>query len=119
MLFLALGAFLFQHVRQRGQHDFMPFYLGGQLAASGRIAHIYDKPVYQPLIAKLRNEGERMSAADAHYFIRPAFEAFFYIPFTWLSYRRGATVALTGNLILLAILVWKLPLWFGVPLAWS
>jgi hypothetical protein len=113
VLLLLIETFLFQHVRQRGQHDFMPFYLGGKLAASGQIAHIYDKPVYQPLIAQLRNEGERMSRADAHYFIRPAFEAFFYIPFTWLSYSRASTLALIGNLGLLGILVWKLPIWLA------
>jgi nitrate reductase NapE component len=115
VLLLLIETFLFQHVRQRGQHDFMPFYLGGKLAASGQIAHIYDKPVYQPLIAQLRNEGERMSRADAHYFIRPAFEAFFYIPFTWFSYSRASTLALIGNLGLLGILVWKLPIWLAAP----
>jgi hypothetical protein len=115
VVFLLLGAFLFQNVRQRGQHDFMAFYLGGEMAASGQIAHIYDKPAYQPLIAQLRNEGERMSPFDAHYFIRPAFEAFFYVPFTWFSYRVASTLALVGNLGLLGILVWKLPIWLAVP----
>ena len=113
-LLLVVCASVFAHVRQSGQHDFMPFYLGGKLAASGQIAHIYEKPVYQPLIAQLRQEGERMSAADAHYFIRPAFEAFFYIPFTWLPYRQASALALIGNLGLLGILVWKLPVWLEV-----
>jgi hypothetical protein len=93
----------------------MAFYLGGKLAASGQIAHIYDKSAYQPLIEQLRSEGERMSPFDAHYFIRPAFEAFLYVPFTWFSYRRAATLALIGNLGLLVVLVWKLPIWLGVP----
>jgi hypothetical protein len=115
VLLLSIGTFLFQHVRQRGQHDFMPFYLGGKLAASGQIARIYDKQAYQPLIAQLRNEGERMSRFDAHYFIRPAFEAFLYIPFTWFSYRQASTLALIGNLGLLGILVWKLPIWLALP----
>jgi hypothetical protein len=114
-LLLLIGTFLVQQVRQRGQHDFMAFYLGGEVAASGQIAHIYDKPVYQPLITQLRNEGERMSPFDAHYFIRPAFEAFLYIPFTWLSYRLASTLALAGNLGLLGMLVWKLPVWLAVP----
>jgi hypothetical protein len=117
VLLLLVEILLFQHVRQRGQHDFMPFYLGGKLAASGQIARIYDKPAYQPLIAQLRNEGERMSRFDAHYFIRPAFEAFFYIPFTWFSYSQASTLALVGNLGLLATLVWKLPIWLAVPSA--
>jgi hypothetical protein len=115
VLLLLIGTWMFQRVQQRGQHDFMAFYLGGRLAASGQIAHIYEVAAYQPLIAQLRNEGERMSPFDAHYFIRPAFEAFFYIPFTWFSYRQASTLALMGNLGLLGILVWKLPIWFGVP----
>jgi len=89
--------------------------IGGKLAASGQIAHIYDKPAYQPLIAQLRNEGERMSPFDAHYFIRPAFEAFFFVPFTWFSYKQASTLALVGNLGLLGILIWKLPIWLAVP----
>jgi Glycosyltransferase family 87 len=116
-LLLLVETSIFQPVRQKGQHDFMAFYLGGEVAASGQIARIYDKPVYQPLIAQLRKEGERMSALDAHYFIRPAFEAFFYIPFTWCSYSQAATLALIVNLGLLSILVWKLPIWFAVPAA--
>jgi hypothetical protein len=113
-LLLLIGAFLVRQANQRGQHDFMAFYLGGEVAASGQIARIYDKPVYQPLIAQLRNEGERMSPFDAHYFIRPAFEAFFYVPFAWFSYRLASTLALVGNLGLLGVLVWKLPIWFAV-----
>jgi len=116
-LLLLLGTALFQYVRARGQHDFMPFYLGGKLAASGQIAHIYEKPAYQALIAQLRSQRERMSPYDANYFIRPAYEAFFYIPFTWLPYRHASTLALLANIGLLATLVWKLPLWFGVPAA--
>src|SRR5271156_2613652 len=76
VLLLLIGTFLLQQVQRRGQHDFMAFYLGGKVAASGQIARIYDEAVYQPLIAQLRSEGERMSPFDAHYFIRPAFEAF-------------------------------------------
>ena len=56
-----------------------------------------------------------MSPFDAHYFIRPALEAFLYIPFTWFSYSQASTLALTGNLALLGILVWKLPIWLAVP----
>jgi hypothetical protein len=115
VLLLLVGASLFHHVRQNGQHDFMPFYFAGKLVAAGQVAHIYDKPVYQPLIAQLRNEGERMSPYDANYFIRPAFEAFFYIPFAWFSYSRASAIALTANFGMLAILVYELPIWFGVP----
>jgi len=113
-LLLVLAALLFPYVRQRGQPDFMPFYLGGKLAAAGQIARIYDTSAYQPLIEQMRLEGERMSPFDANYFIRPAFEAFLYVPFSWLSYRNASLLALIGNIGLLGILVWKLPVWLGV-----
>lgn len=116
-LLLSVGAGLFHHVRQNGQHDFMPFYFAGKLAAAGQIAHIYEKPAYRHMIMQVRSEGERMSPYDANYFIRPAFEAFFYLPFAWFSYSRASAIALTGNLGLLAILVYRLPIWFGVPCA--
>jgi len=111
---LLFGTLLFQRLWLAGQHDFMPFYLGAKLAGAGQVARIYDESAYQPLIAQLRKQGERMSPYDAHYFIRPAFEAFFYIPFTWFPYREASLLALLGNLGLLGILVWKLPVWFAV-----
>lgn len=114
VVILLFGVLLFQRLRLGGQHDFMPFYLGAKLASTGQIARIYDESAYQPWIAELRRQGERMSRYDAHYFIRPAFEAFFYIPFTWFPYREASLLALLGNFGLLGILVWKLPVWFAV-----
>lgn len=116
IVILLFGTLLFQRLRLGGQHDFMPFYLGAKLASAGQIASIYDESAYQPLIAQLRKQGERMSPYDAHYFIRPAFEAFFYIPFSWLPYREASLLALLGNFGLLGILVWKLPVWFAIRL---
>ncbi len=113
-LALLAATFLFRQVLRNGQHDFMPFYLGAKLAASGQIAHLYDKPAYQPLISQLRNAGERMSPFDAHYFIRPAFQVYFYIPFTWFPYRQACVLILIWNFGLLGALVWKLPIWFAV-----
>lgn len=114
LVVLICGTLLFRHLRHNGQHDFTPFYLGGKLAASGRIARIYDPDVYKPLIAELRSQGERMSPFDANYFIRPAFEAFLYAPLASLPFRQASLVALLWNFGLLGILVWKLPLWFGI-----
>src|SRR5574341_181082 len=86
-IFAAGLAFQFlSAIRRAHPPDFMPFYFAGKLAASGRISEIYHKPSYQPLIDELRSTGERMNPIDAHYFIRPAFQAFAYVPFSWLPY---------------------------------
>ncbi len=102
-------------MREAPPPDFMPFYLGGKLARSGQIGELYHKPAYQPLIAELRSTGERMNPIDAHYFIRPAFQAFLYAPFTYFPYRTALALHVLGNLGLLGALVWKLPQWFALP----
>jgi hypothetical protein len=114
LLFLLCGAVLFRYFRQNGQHDFMPFYLGAKLAASGHMARLYDPPAYQPFIAELRSQGERLNKDDALYFIRPAFEALLYVPLTWLPYRQASLLALVANFGLLGLLIWKLPIWFNL-----
>jgi hypothetical protein len=95
--------------------DFLAFYLGGKMAAGGHIAQVYDKAAYRPYIAELRDSGVRMNDKhDAHYFIRPAFQAFLYAPFALLPYRAASRLAILCNLVLLGLLAWKLPVWFGV-----
>ncbi len=93
----------------------MQFYMAGKLAASGRVAGLYHRPAYEPLLDELRASGERICAYP---FNRPAFAAFASIPLSWFSYRTALLVAAVGNLLLLILLVWKLPAWFGLP-AWS
>ena len=112
---LLIGAIFLSPRRNTRPPDFLPFYLAGKLAAAGQIAQIYHKAAYQPWIAELRASGEQMSSVDAHYFIRPAFQAFFYVPFSWFSYPVASWLALLMNVVLLGVLVWKLPVWFSVP----
>ena len=114
---IAIGLTFLKPLRQTRPPDFMPFYFAGKLAASGQISQIYHRPAYQPLIAELRATGERMNPVDAHYFIRPAFQAYFYVPFALFSYPVASRLAILLNLALLAALIWKLPIWFPVPVA--
>jgi hypothetical protein len=114
---IVIGLTFLKPLRQTRPPDFMPFYFAGKLAASGQISQIYHRPAYQPLIAELRATGEHMHPLDAHYFIRPAFQAYFYIPFTLFSYPAASRLAIFVNLVLLAVLIWKLPAWFPVPVA--
>ena len=113
-LTLLLATVFLSPLRTVRPPDFMPFYFAGKLARSGRIAEVHHKPAYQPLIAELRATGERMNPVDAHYFIRPAFQAFFYVPFTFFSYPVASLLAIAANVALLGVLIWKLPVWFSV-----
>ena len=110
----AIGFAFFSHLRDNPPPDFLPFYLGGKLAASGQIRQIYDRSAYQPLIMQLHRDGERDHPYGAYYFIRPAFEAYLYAPFTLFSYRTASMLAVLCNFVLLGLLVWKLPLWFEI-----
>jgi hypothetical protein len=116
-LFALLGvAKILYPVRNTLPNDFIIFFIGGQLAAEGRISQLYHPPAYEPWIAELRNRGEfirpSIQSISAYYFVRPAFAAFLYVPFTWLPFRTAFHLALLGNITVLGILLWKLPLWF-------
>jgi hypothetical protein len=94
--------------------DFVPFYLGGKRPAAGQIARLYDMSAYQPYIDQFVREGGHLTRFGNYYFIRPAFQALFYIPFGWFSYPTASAMAVTLNFLFLGILVWKLPEWFPV-----
>src|ERR1700758_4165354 len=111
VLVFAIGIAFFLHLLDNPPPDFLAFYLGGKLAASGHIRQIYDPSAYRPLIEQLHQQGVRTNPFDANYFIRPAFQAYFYIPFSWFPYRTAATLALLFNFACLGILTWKLPVW--------
>jgi hypothetical protein len=113
---LLLAAAFLQPLRSKLPPDFLALYLGGKMAAAGQISRLYDPRAYQPFVEQLRASGVAMNERfDNHYFIRPAFQAFFYVPFTWLPYPEAARAAIAWNVLLLAMLVWKLPLWFQRP----
>jgi Glycosyltransferase family 87 len=99
--------------------DFVLYYFAGKLAGAGHIAQVYHTPAYEPLIAGLRAQHEVLNSTvtslHSYYFLRPAFAAFFYIPYSWLSYRTAALAAIAVNMLLLGILIWKAPLWFPLP----
>jgi hypothetical protein len=110
----AIGLAFFSHLRNNIPPDFVQFYFGGKLAASGQIRQIYDRSAYQPLVMQLHEEGEHDHPYGAHYFNRPAFAAYLYVPFTLFSYRTASMLAVSCNFVLLGFLVWKLPLWFEI-----
>jgi hypothetical protein len=99
--------------------DFVLYYFGGELARSGHISQLYHKPAYEPLIADLQAQHEVLNSTvtsiHSYYFLRPAFAAFLYVPYSWLTYRAATLVAIAVNLLLLGMLAWTAPLWFPFP----
>lgn len=114
LLILFVGVRYFHNLESARPPDFVPFDLGGKLAAAGQIAHLYDTSAYQPYIDQFVREGGRLTKFGNYYFIRPAFEALFYIPFSWFSYPTASALAVLMNFLLLCLLVWKLPEWYPV-----
>lgn len=102
--------------RETPPGDFMLYYFGGRLAGEGKIERLYQKSAYEPLVAELRERGDYINpintAVGIYYFVRPAFAAYLYIPYTWFPYRTALALSVALNLILLGALVWKLPEWF-------
>jgi Glycosyltransferase family 87 len=92
--------------------DFMQFYFAGKLAAAGRISELYHPHTFDPMVEDVRAQGETVLYTYGYRLIRPAFDAFLCIPFSWFSYRNAVRLGLLVNLMLLGLLVWKLPVWF-------
>lgn len=114
---LAWGIRYFEFTQTHRPPDFIPFYLGGKVAASGHIAEIYQKEAYAPYIAEIFKQGAAMTYGN-YYFIRPVFQVLLYVPFSWLPYATASTLDVLINFFLLGILVWKLPDWFAAPDSW-
>jgi hypothetical protein len=111
-----IGFVFFRFLVEHPPPDFLPLYFGGKLAATGQIAHLYDQPAYQPLKEQFQREGGCLNLFDAHYFIRPAFQAYFYALFAWLPYPAASMLAVLINFALLGLIIWKMPIWFQVDI---
>jgi hypothetical protein len=79
------------HHLQTQPPDFVPFYLGQSWLPPG---------------------GQHNCTVRKPIFIRKAFQAFFYVPFSWLFYPTECTPGILDLLLSVGI-VWKLPLWFA------
>ncbi len=117
LLAALLAGLLLLPLRSQPPWDFLQFYLAGKLAASGRVAQIYHKPAYPPVVDEIRSAQSRSGISSAYfnrtpYFNRPAFAAFLCIPFASLPFWSAAHLWVLANFALLAALVWKLPVWF-------
>jgi hypothetical protein len=112
---LAGGVQYFLYLEKNRPPDFLPLYLGGKLALTGRLAQVYDKEAYGPLIEQAMREGARRTKFGNYYFIRPPFQTLYYAPFALFSYPVASALGVLVNLACLGLLVWKLPGWCGMP----
>ena len=98
-----------------GPSDFMQFYFAGKLVARGQIAQLYNGRAYEPLVEEVGAQGETTLFTNAYRFNRPAFSAFLYFPLSFFSYRTAVALGIAANVVLLAVLIWKIPVWFPFP----
>ena len=81
-----------------GRSDFRQLYTAGYMVRSGHARELYS---YN---SQLRFQNERVSRADIPLpFIRPAYQALLFVPFSWLRYKTAYFAFLAINLVLLAV----------------
>ena len=110
----AIGCAYLSPLRHRPLWDLPQFYFAGRLVMAGKAHALYDKPAYNGLIRELQQTDARASRQNV-YFNRPAFGALLCVPLAFFSFATLKTVVIFVNLLLLALLVWKLPLWLSAP----
>src|SRR5258705_5943371 len=87
----------------QGHADFRQLYAAGYMVRTGHAAELYDLPSQQLFQDVLVGNDER-----ALPFIRPAYQALLFVPFSLLPYRSAYLAFLAVNLVLLATVFWIL-----------
>jgi hypothetical protein len=98
-----LGWLTFFPSALHGHADFRQLYAAGYMVRSGHAGELYDYRAQQKFQDMLVGSDER-----ALPFIRPAYQALFFAPFSLLSYRTAYLMYLGLNLVLLTITFWLL-----------
>jgi len=86
-----------------GHADFRQLYAAGYMVRTGHAAELYDIRAQQRFQDVLVGSNDR-----ALPFIRPAYQALLFVPFSLLPYRTAYLAFLAVNLVLLAIAFWIL-----------
>lgn len=87
----------------RGHSDFRQLYAAGYMVRTGHASELYDYRAQETFQNTLVGNDER-----ALPYIRPAYQALLFLPFSLLSYRSAYLTFLAANLILLALTFWLL-----------
>ncbi|MEP6960971.1 MAG: glycosyltransferase family 87 protein [Acidobacteriota bacterium] len=112
VLFGALLDYLFlKPLIAQPTFDFAQYYFAGQLVADGKIAQIYDREAYRPLIAAVELPVDKRSK----YYNRPAAWALLCWPLSFFSYETAGRLFIALNFVLWGALIWNLPLWLKAP----
>ena len=101
-----------------GHADFRQLYAAGYMVRTGQAGQLYDIRAQQQFQDVLVGNDER-----ALPFIRPAYQALLFVPFSFLPYRSAYLAFLAMNLLLLAMTFWILlprmrnlaRIWRGLP----
>ena len=101
-----------------GHADFRQLYAAGYMVRTGHAGELYDIRAQQQFQDVLVGNDER-----ALPFIRPAYQALLFVPFSLLAYRTAYVAFLAVNLVLLAMTFWILRpnmrnlsrVWQGLP----
>ena len=102
----------------RGHADFRQLYAAGYMVRTGHASELYDARAQQQFQNALVGNDER-----ALPFIRPAYQALLFVPFSLLPYRSAYLAFLAVNLLLLALAFWLIRprmknlarIWQGLP----
>jgi alpha-1,2-mannosyltransferase len=86
-----------------GHADFRQLYAAGYMVRTGHAGQLYDLQAQQHFQDTLVGNDER-----ALPFIRPAYQALLFVPFSWLPYRNAYLTFLAVNLVLLTTVFWIL-----------
>jgi hypothetical protein len=98
----------------RGHSDFRQLYVAGYMVRTGEAFRLYDYSRQSQLQDFLVSSDER-----ALPFIRPAYQALIFAPFSWFPYRTAYLILLSMNLLLLALIYRLLVPEFGnLSLPW-
>jgi hypothetical protein len=94
--------------------DAPSFYFAARMAATGDIERLYEPEAISEGWELLRAEGvHREAAKHENYFLRPAFSAYLYAPFGFLSFDAAWRLFSVLNACCAMAVAWKFPQWFG------
>ena len=104
----------------RGHADFRQLYAAGYLVRTGQGYRLYDYRAQKSVQDALASGDER-----ALPFIRPAYQALIFVPFSLVRFRTAYLIFLALNVLLLAVCYWLLrahltrlkEAWWGLPTA--
>ncbi|HZQ25112.1 MAG TPA: glycosyltransferase family 87 protein [Terriglobales bacterium] len=95
-----------RHVIASGSTDFMHLYVSGKLVRTGQGAKLYDGPTQ--LAAQLPVSAWVRFSNSPYVYLRPAFEAFLFVPFSYLPLRAAFILWDGINIVILLCIPWIL-----------